>query len=551
MKKRRHACVFAYLTVALVYLGAVFIYRDYILNNSDVGYLLNRARQMLKCLSDGRLPWFYYDDFFGMGYGSSFFYGQMTLYPFLPVLALSEEAFVYSYIGVCVLVNFWGARTLFSRFGENADYMTLVYLASSIAIDSTVILKLYANAMGTGLCFFFLAFCIDFFRDGKSSVPASVTFFFVLHTHFLSAVLGFAGCVGIMLYYFGKERIKEYLRFAGFTLLICSYYIANAIYHLDSVNDTAAINRFALGQPGMEQYVMAAFPFGESVQFLVTGNLKGTALCGLGLLGFFLYRMVKGRKTRTAKQWMVLILCTAGIVCGTKPVWNFITGHFGVPFIQFPVRYMPYVMAVLVILLLSRENSRRVQAASLLYAVLYQISYVMLLGYLLLGTSPPDAGGLEGMKRYDSYYVGNGEYVSGFCLSPEEFGQTVSHVADEGGNYYAYVREKDRLVVSIDKQKEDIRIQIPKIYYHGYKAVMDDGGSHQELACTKGYSSLINVTVPAGSGGLLSVYYAHPPWLIALDGFCIFVTCIAFIRYINHQLRRKNNLCGKRKDCGC
>lgn len=254
---------------------------------------------------------------------------------------------------------------------------------------------------------------------------------------------------------------------------------------------------------------------------------------------------------RTAKQWMVLILCITGIVCGTKPVWDFITGHFGVPFIQFPVRYMPYVMAVLIILLLSRENNRRVQAASLLYAVLYQISYVMLLGYLLFGTSPPDAGGLEGMKRYDSYYVGNGEYVSDFCLSPEEFGQTISHVADEGGNYYAYVREKDRLVVSIDKQKEDIKIQIPKIYYHGYKAVMDDGGSHQELACTKGYSSLINVTVPAGSGGLLSVYYEHPPWLIALNAVCIFVTCLAFIRYINHQLRRKNNLCGKRKDCGC
>ena len=50
--------------------------------NPDLRYLFNRATQIYNCFSDEKLPWFYYNDFQGVGYGSSFFYGQLTLIPF-------------------------------------------------------------------------------------------------------------------------------------------------------------------------------------------------------------------------------------------------------------------------------------------------------------------------------------------------------------------------------------------------------------------------------------------------------------------------------------
>ena len=70
----------AFIIVAILY---GFICSEDAWYIADLRYLYNRAYQMLSCFQDGNMPWFYYNDFGGVGYGSSFFYGQLTLVPFL------------------------------------------------------------------------------------------------------------------------------------------------------------------------------------------------------------------------------------------------------------------------------------------------------------------------------------------------------------------------------------------------------------------------------------------------------------------------------------
>ena len=70
---------------------------------------------------------FYYKDFGGVGYGSAFFYGHLTLYPFLPVLAIGGKiAFVYVYIAVIYVIAFTGVRQVASRFTNKATIRTYV-----------------------------------------------------------------------------------------------------------------------------------------------------------------------------------------------------------------------------------------------------------------------------------------------------------------------------------------------------------------------------------------------------------------------------------------
>lgn len=516
---------------ALVYLTAVIIYHDYIMNNSDVGYLVNRGQQILNCLKDKNLPWFYYNDFFGLGYGSSFFYGQLTLLPFVPLLLISEEMYVYAYIAAAAALNFCGAAALFRRFGKNSRYMTLVYLLSSISIDMCVVIKLYANTMGIGLCLLFFAFCIDAFRDRKSCIPAAVCFYLLVNTHLVSAVIAAIGCIGIMLYWFDRKEWKRYLGFAGLCILVNAYYIANVLYHMDSLNATQTINADIFNHPGMKQYVMAVVPFSEIIQFVLTGNIKETSLCCGGLMLFFIYRVIKGRKTRTVKQWILLGMCLSGIILGIKPVWYFLAEHRMVPFFQFPVRYMPFLMVMLIVLLLSEDTGKREKAVSIGYMFLYLCGYLAVLAFLTAGPCQTDTGGLEGLKKYDCYYVGNGEYVSGFCMTPDEFEWTISHVADADGNLYEFTQKGKNQYVDVNSSNGDVTLQIPKLYYRGYRAAIDGN----EIPCEKGYSSLVMVTVPQGYNGTLTVSYEHPFWLKAMAFACMAGTAFIYIIYFKKR----------------
>lgn len=99
-----------YVVIIAAYFITLFLMRGNMMSNSDVTFFVNRANQMLNCIKDGQVPFFYYNDFGGVGYGSSFFYGQLTLYPFLPLLLISKLAFIYGYITVMIVLVITGVR---------------------------------------------------------------------------------------------------------------------------------------------------------------------------------------------------------------------------------------------------------------------------------------------------------------------------------------------------------------------------------------------------------------------------------------------------------
>ena len=75
LKKIDFVCIFIIISYMLI----LFTYKDSLLANTDNIFLVNRAEQMLNCLKDGNIPFFYYDDFNGIGYGSSFFLWSINI----------------------------------------------------------------------------------------------------------------------------------------------------------------------------------------------------------------------------------------------------------------------------------------------------------------------------------------------------------------------------------------------------------------------------------------------------------------------------------------
>ena len=202
---------FAILFMVAVYVSVLFIYKDALLCNTDNVFLLNRAQQMLHCIRDGNIPFFYYDDFKGIGYGSAFFYGHLTLYPFLPLLLLGKLPFLYGYIMASLIMSIIGVKAFVKRFCSNSRFVSDLYLLSISFFMLFVYTQLYACIMGQALGFLFLAYLVDFLRDKKSFLPSGLLFFLVINTHLLTAFVVFLIAVYMGIIYFDKNRIKEYV----------------------------------------------------------------------------------------------------------------------------------------------------------------------------------------------------------------------------------------------------------------------------------------------------------------------------------------------------
>ena len=77
-QKKAMKCI-TFVIVGILYAVVLYMQKDSMLANSDITFLVNRAVQMLDCIKDGHVSFFYYKDFGGVGYGSAFFYGHRSL----------------------------------------------------------------------------------------------------------------------------------------------------------------------------------------------------------------------------------------------------------------------------------------------------------------------------------------------------------------------------------------------------------------------------------------------------------------------------------------
>ena len=154
---------------------------------SDALFLYNRVAQLRTCILEGHiLGIFYYNDIGGIGYGSSFFYGYLTLIPFICIT--DRVLFIKIFFIVSYIILYLGAKSFIKRFSKDYDFIAFLFMASPFIVTLFVGTSMYLNYFAIGISLFFLAKCIDFFRDEKSFYPASILFFLLLNTHIITSV---------------------------------------------------------------------------------------------------------------------------------------------------------------------------------------------------------------------------------------------------------------------------------------------------------------------------------------------------------------------------
>lgn len=515
----------------------------------DLRYLYNRAEQMLQCIQDGRIPFFYYNDFGGAGYGSSFFYGQLTLYPFLPFVKLGISQFLNAYTIASIALTYTGSCYLCKRFSRNYKFISILFMCSCFIIQSFFSFSTLSNLLATGISFYFIGSCVDFFRDNKSFIPASIFFYLLMGTHLVTSVISFIICIMLFIMYFDKKRLKDYIKFACFTCVICAYFIANIIYHWGVVTNTKAINTRMLsyvaeGNGNIITNYQSKLPFTGVLFNIIIDKFGYNSNDGFHLinLAVIILLIIWGRHKFSKREISVFIIDLICTVLSVRLVWVALNKLWLNP-IQFPCRFSAYIVLSIMLIFLRNIDLTKLKKRVFIVCCLPELLLVSFV------TTPLDSSLLT--DNTYTYQVINGEYLDkSFDWDLTKFEYKKSHVTDQYGNEYKYDIYKDKVVISVVNRYDDLELTFPKLYYKGYTlckvdredsfAMMNDEKYYEstylqditdKYDVEMGDSQFIKVSL-GGSSGTFVLKYQHPVWLIVLDIVGLLTVIISLIDLI-------------------
>ena len=524
-------------TIIYIFLVWVFKCLNPMLMEADILFLDNRMTQVRNCILDGNLPFFYYNDFLGVGYGNSFFYGDLTITPFAFLFEDSNIRMKIFILVTLVLLTL-GVRTFTKRFTNNYKFISFMFLGTFLITRFILNTYLIANIYAIAIGLFFLSYCVDFFRDNKSSTKASILFFLLMNTHLVTSIICFIGCVCIFIYYYNKERWKEYIRFALRTCLICSYIIVNMLYHADIIGRTKDINLTMLESGGISQFTLTFGGFGGVLIRTLTEEYKGFGIANLITMGILIVLLVKYKYT--IKNKIVLLGVFISLILSQNIVWVSLFKVIDIP-IQFPIRFLPFTILVLYVIILRKVDSKKLSKTLLIITCLEIISL------LILSIST------DGEKKDRTFnYIGNGEYLSTeFVMNKVDFELNSNRVIDNTGKEYNYRIEDEKLIIEIDNITKDTVIQAPKLWYKGYVcyALVDNkpiesSVLRRNLDVTQGKGQWCNIRVSHFSGEIV-LEYIHPYWLQILWVFTGFIVVYLIIMEITRTMKYYKQIKGR------
>lgn len=508
--------VWAIAGVGLFIIFSLSCFNDGLTGAGDYVFLINRLQQIRDCFENGLYPFLYYEDAGGIGYGSPIFYGQLTLFPFLP-LADDSSAFLRAYLLCCLVLNFCGFRCFLKRISSYATLGTCFYIFS-MPFVGIFACNLPAFALAVGFSWFFFAYCIDFFRDGQSFYLLILTYFMIWQSNFNTTVLSTLVCFGIFCVYFKRERVLDYVKLLIFVFVLILYNLVNIVVHKDAIAPMSADVMLSTIVWGSDYRVMSNAPIGSHLLRLsVDWADCHTGFLNFGAFGVFLYYVTHYIKTQS-KRFLVCsgiigVALVVGYAVGMPQVWPEFYRATNL-FFQFPIRYYIILFGFTLAVLARVIRPNRWVYAILVFCIL-DIAIVN-----------PFKSEVSTRIEYVGLQLANSEYASAdFIRDYDTYLEYCDSVHSERGYSYDFERSYNEVRVDCSSNVSGDVLTLPKLYYNGYRATGSDG---ETFTVRGGYSNYCEVDI-GDYQGVLTLLYQVPG--VVLFFFYIQLMCIASILY--------------------
>lgn len=533
----------------------------------DLQFHLSRTEGIKEGLKAGEFPTMMQSVWMnGKGYPVSIFYGDLLLYfPALlrligiPVVA-AYKIFVWctNFLTAFVALVCFKRITLKMGFGAGSasnsgndltDFKDKAVRGSCISAYVATFLYVTASyrlmdvyvraAVGEYLSFIFfpiVALAMVNILDGDiedkryvwNSLLLAAGMTGLLETHLLSTVMtAFLLAIVCVLCFkrtFRKRTIICILAAVGETLLVnlyflvpfADYYINEPVYAGKGGDHTSAMQIRSSGAYISQFGDFFGHIFGRNVEDvkLRMQLTVGLALT-LSLIACFVLFVVKYRKYKVFVLGAMSVL-TLFMATNLFP-WNSLEGYTRLfkllSKVQFPWRYLAaavFFISVLTAIILSGLYRDKEKLGIIAASVLVLAALSTTVSFASNYKKDYYRVDYKTYDEIDSGYMGACEYLKpGTELIITEYVPENSHL-----DSYSVVANRDNSVtVNVVNKGEASVVQVPKLNYKGYVARDSEG---KRLAVSNGYLNLINVEVPAGYSGNITVAFKQPAlWRIA------------------------------------
>ena len=520
-----------YLYIIFIIFSVIIVLSKDCLSD-DILFFYNRVNQLTICLEDGNFPWFYYKDFNNMGYGNSFFYGDILNYLFIPIVKYADYLTFYLVLRIFILILWFSGSVRLSKvLVDDYYFLSFIFLTCSVITYSLSSCFLVSMLIAQGLSMHFFASTLRFFKGYSSFVSSSLLFWVIINTHNLTATICFIFCCICLIKYFRFEYIKYYIEFCLFTVILCSYYILNFLWHSKS------------GCLGRISYINNAYvsytDFPNCFSFF-TGNL-GQIICNIfrindrtyGVITLPILILAVYISIKYKKKVLGVCILFLYIIC---LFWAdlFIKDIFQMP-IRFYYCIIFYICYEIVINISSNKKY-------LLYLFGFLEIYLcfMLFSFTINSTNSIvdlDDCVYDDLNSFSGLAVLSGEYLE----SKFEYNAMRNYIdgviteescrlVDSSKNVYVngdvidYTEDKEKIIIELDQSGT---VQFPKLYYRGY-VLKDENGSVYDI--WSGYSQFITANLP-DEPHTYTLYYSHPVWLkiLFLLDLIIVGVCLIYV----------------------
>ncbi len=573
-KKAFFGCVVITLIASLPHMV------DYITSSGDVGYHLMRIEGLKDGILSGQFPvriapkWL-----FDNGYASAVFYPETMLLPaaLLRMIGFTVTTSYHIYMIMMNALTVWIAYYCFSRMFSSVNVGLLCSMLQTLSVYRSF--RNYSfGSIGETLGFMFLPLIIyGFYRvfteDYKSKeykwcfIPLAIGYAGIIQTHMLTCemVAGFTILLCIILWkkVFTKEIFWALAKTVISAALLSLWYIVPFLDYMMTGDLTIqhVSGRLIQDRGILPAHIFLGFQIhGGNFYFDETGMVNSMPMgIGFGLLVVLLVwlylLLMKGKKLvteegLTAGQYMagVIAVCfsvVAMILSTSLFPWDRIHGmnklfEVLVSSLQFPYRFLMIATAMLVCVAGAVGRYAECQEEKLYKVGFYGLITVFTVttGVYLL-TDVLYKGSF--MKVYNAAGMGYG-YISGAEYLPYGTDQALLGYGLPEGSENVVIEGYDKGALSwevncYNQSAEDGYVELPLLYYKGYRAVDEDTG--EKLFVYDGENHMVSVEVPSAYTGIISVEFVSPwYWRVAE-----IINVLAVIGTVVLYKRDKKKLC--------
>lgn len=573
LSRENSKCYFIIVMLALMICSLLFIGYP---QGQDTIYHISRTVGTETALKEGQvLP------LIASNFVNDFGYSWNLFYPPLPNYIMMLIKFVlHSYVKALNILIFLTV-VLSGIFMFN--FMKKVTKSSKIALLASILYMLapyrlvdiyVRGALGEIIAFMFLPLVFNGLYNilednGKRHYLLSIGAIGLLLSHNISTLLVIIACAIYVLLnikkIFNKETIKYLLINVGFILAIVMFFygpmIQNKMY-----TDYAVFNELKSSNEGLHDHSVYMYQllFGkmqaEWSYSLDVPNSQNADMCfaiGLTILipilfTPFIYKKIDKSKRKmyltTLITGLIFLVCTMTIIPWTK-LPDFIS------IIQYTYRFL-LISTFLLSMVAAVNLAKLAEKLDMKTIMIYTMIALMYITPLL--QAAPIIKGLDWKEFYSTEKMEKDQRFSSYCATyeylPSKAFNNKNYIAErsqepivESGNCEINQSIKNKLDVTfeVNNVTEDTKIELPFIYYLGYKANIDG----EELQTTESENGFVEITIPEGKQGKVEAKYVgtklyYISLAVSIIGFIAFVIyIIMYERKLYITKTRKENIC--------